>query len=299
MDSTKDTPRPAWWLRALGRVPLPIMYALATLSAILMRDVLRYRVAVARDNLRRALPELDEAERRRILRRHYQVFAEVLFELPRVAVMTRAELEARVAIAGLAQMRAEYARGRATLLLIGHQCNWEWQLQATALGVGVPFLAAYKPPHSARADRLMLGLRGRFGVRMVPGKRLLREVLRWRGRPHAVGMVADQMPTTSPGRVWLRFFGRDTAFFPGPGEIARAADYGAWFMPLRRVRRGYYESGFVPLAAAGERLEVADFTARYAAQLEAMIRESPEDWAWTHRRWKLQPPGESPTAGRA
>lgn len=266
------------------------MYALATLSAVLMRDILRYRVSVARDNLRRALPELDEAERRRILRRHYQVFAEVLFELPRVTVMTPAELEARVAIAGLARVRAEYARNQPTLLLIGHQCNWEWLLQATALGVGVPFLAAYKPPHSARADRLMLGLRGRFGVRMVPGKRLLREVLRWRGRPHAIGMVADQMPTSSPGRVWLKFLGRDTAFFPGPGEIARTTGYSAWFMTLRRVRRGYYQSEFIPLAAAGEGLEVAEFTARYAAQLEALVRASPEDWAWTHRRWKLEPP---------
>jgi len=269
------------------------MYALATFSAILMRDVLRYRVRVARDNLRRALPELSETERRRILRRHYQVFAEALFELPRVAVMSPAELRARVTIAGVETVHAEYALGRSTLLLIGHQCNWEWLLQATALAVGVPFLAAYKPPHSTYADRLMLGLRGRFGVRMVPGKRLLREVLRWRGTAHAVGMVADQMPTSSPGRVWLRFLGRETAFFPGPGEIARAAGYGAYFMPLRRVRRGYYESGFVPLAVAGERLEVAEFTARYAAQLEAMIRACPEDWAWTHRRWKLQPPADT------
>ena len=271
-----------------------MMYALAAFSAFLMRDVLRYRVRVARDNLRRALPELSETERRRILRRHYQVFAEALFELPRVAVMSPAELRARVTIAGVETVHAEYALGRSTLLLIGHQCNWEWLLQATALAVGVPFLAAYKPPHSAYADRLMLGLRGRFGVRMVPGKRLLREVLRSRSTVHAVGMVADQMPTSSPGRVWLRFLGRETAFFPGPGEIARAAGYSAYFMPLRRVRRGHYESGFVQLVAAGERLEVAEFTARYAAQLEAMIRACPEDWAWTHRRWKLQPPADTP-----
>ena len=268
------------------------MYALATLAAFLMRDLFRYRVGVARDNLRRALPELSEDERRRILRRHYQLFAEVLFELPRVAVMSPEELRARMTVSGLDSVQAEYALSRSTLLLSGHQGNWEWMLQAVALAIGVPLLAAYKPPHSARADRLMLGLRGRFGARMVPGKRLLREVLRWRGTAHAVGMVADQMPTSSPGRVWLRFLGRDTAFFPGPGEIARAAGYSAFFLPLRRVRRGYYELSFVPIAAAGERLEVAEFTARYAAQLEALIRACPEDWAWTHRRWKLQPPAD-------
>jgi KDO2-lipid IV(A) lauroyltransferase len=269
------------------------MYALAAPLAVLMRDVLRYRVGVARDNLARALPELDASERRRILRRHYRVFADVLFELPRVAVISPEELRARLRLPDFAPVRADLARGHPVLLLIGHQCNWEWFLQAVALEVGVPFLGAYKPPHSESADRLMLNLRGRFGTQMVPGKRLLREVLRRRGRLHAIGMVADQMPTSSAGRVWLRFLGRETAFFPGPAEIARAGSYSAYFMPLRRVRRGYYEAGLEPLAPAGAKLEIAEFTARYAARLEAMVRHSPEDWAWTHRRWKLQPPSES------
>jgi len=159
-----------------------------------------------------------------------------------------------------------------------------------ALDIGVPFLCAYKPPHSAGADRLMLGFRGRFGVHMVPGKRLLREVLRRRGTVHAIGMVADQMPTSSAGRVWLRFLGRETAFFPGPAEVARAGAYAAYFLALRRVSRGHNEARLEPLASAGENAGVEEFTARYAARVESLIRESPEDWAWTHRRWKLQPP---------
>jgi KDO2-lipid IV(A) lauroyltransferase len=266
------------------------MYALGALLAALMRDVLHYRVGVARENLRRALPELDAAARRRILRRHYQALAEVLFELPRVAVMAPEELRARVHMPDLSMLRAEFERGHPVLLLSGHQCNWEWMLQAVALDIGVPFLAAYKPPHSARADQLMLGLRGRFGTRMVPGKALLREVLRRRGTVHAMGMVADQMPTSSPGRVWLKFLGRDTAFFPGPAEIARAGSYSAYFLALRRVRRGYYEVRYERLAAFDEHLDVPEFTTRFAARVEALIRESPADWAWTHRRWKLQRP---------
>jgi hypothetical protein len=45
----------------------------------------------------------------------------------------------------------------------------------------------------------MLALRGRFGVRMVPGKRLLREVLRHRGQPHAIGMSRIRCPPAAPG----------------------------------------------------------------------------------------------------
>ena len=174
-------PTPAWWLRALGRVPLPVMYVLAGLLAFVMRDVLRYRLAVARENLRTALPELGAVARRRVLRRHYDSLAAVLFELPRVATMPAAELRSRMALPDMPVLHAELARGCPLLLVAAHQCNWEWLLQATALDLGAPFLAAYKPPHSERADRMMLALRGRFGVRMVPGKRLLREVLRRRG----------------------------------------------------------------------------------------------------------------------
>jgi KDO2-lipid IV(A) lauroyltransferase len=281
---------PAWWLRALGRVPLPVMYALAALLAFLMRDVLRYRVAVARDNLAAALPELDATARARVLRRHYDSLAAVLFELPRLAVMPEAELRARMTLPDMPAVHEELARGHPVLVLAAHQGNWEWLLQALALGLGVPFLAAYKPPHSERADRLMLALRGRFGTRMVPGKRLLREVLRRRGSAHAIGMVADQVPTSSPGRLWLRFMGRETAFFPGPAEIARAGQYTVYFMALRRLRRGYYETRFELLANAGENLDVPTLIGRYAARVEALVREHPEDWAWTHRRWKLAPP---------
>jgi len=60
--------RPAWWLRALGRLPLPLMYALAGFVAWLLRAVFRYRVRVVRDNLRGALPELEEGERQEVLR---------------------------------------------------------------------------------------------------------------------------------------------------------------------------------------------------------------------------------------
>jgi len=287
--------RPAWWLRALGRLPLPLMYALAGFVAWLLRAVFRYRVRVVRDNLRGALPELGEGERRQILSRHYRALAEVLFELPRVAVMSAAEVRGRVLMPDMPAVHAELARGRAVLVVTAHQCNWEWLLQALALDLGVPFLAAYKPPHHAGADRMMRALRGRFGVRMVPGKRLVREVLRQRGKPHAIGMVADQMPTSSAGRVWLKFLGRDTAFFPGPAEVARLGGYSAYFLALRRLRRGHYEVRFEPLAAAGENLDVPGFTARYAARLEAEIRAYPADWAWTHRRWKLQPPADPRT----
>jgi KDO2-lipid IV(A) lauroyltransferase len=102
--------------------------------------------------------------------------------------------------------------------------------------------------------------------------------------------MADQIPASSGGRHWLAFFGRATAFYPGPGEIGRMTGYAAFFTSMHRTARGHYEMTLHPVAAAGERLEPEVFTARYAQLLEAQIRAAPSDWMWTHRRWKLAPP---------
>jgi KDO2-lipid IV(A) lauroyltransferase len=270
---------------------MPLMYALAALLAWLLRYVFRFRLQVARDNLRRALPELAEPARERVVRRQYQKLTEVIVELPWISIATAAQVRAHLRIANMPEVQADLAAGRPVLLLAAHLSNWEWMLQGLAVDMGAPFYAAYKPPHSARADRAMLALRSRLGIRMLPAKKLVRELLRLRGTVHVAGMVADQMPTSSGGRVWLKFLGRETAFFPGPAEIARLGNYRAYFTAQRRVRRGYYEVEFEALNAPGEVLEVRTFTERYAARVEALIRERPEEWAWTHRRWKLQPPG--------
>jgi len=119
------------------------------------------------------------------------------------------------------------------------------------------------------------------------------------GSAHVLGMVADQMPTSSPGRVWLRFLGRDTAFFPGPAELARAGGYRVYFLTQRRLRPGHYEAHCEPLNAPGEVLDVPTLTARYAARLETHVRAYPADWAWTHRRWKLQRPAVAAAPARA
>jgi KDO2-lipid IV(A) lauroyltransferase len=103
-------------------------------------------------------------------------------------------------------------------------------------------------------------------------------------------MLADQEPVTSERKQWVRFLNRDTAFFVGPEEITRATKYASFFLRLKRTSRGHYEAEFVPLADAGERLQPGEFTARYASLVEAQIRESPADWPWSHKRWKLKKP---------
>ena len=286
-DSARDDgDRSALWIRALSRLPFAVLYALTALIMWLLRHGLRFRVAVARDNLSRCFPDRSAAEIESLLDAYYRQLSQVAAEFLKMAHMSAGELRARLQVQNAERVHAETRAGRSVLLLGAHQCNWEWALQATVLYLEVPIDAAYKPLHNAGFDRELRKLRRRFGARLIAAKKLVREVARRRSELHAVALHADQMPSSSGRRQWLGFLGRDTAFYPGPAEIARMTDYAAFFVAIQRTARGYYQLDFVPICAAGERLDPGVFTARYARLVEEQIRAHPSDWTWVHRRWK-------------
>jgi KDO2-lipid IV(A) lauroyltransferase len=191
---------------------------------------------------------------------------------------------------GLELVRERIAAGRPVLLLAAHQCNWEWMLLALSLVLDAPLDAAYKPLVDPWAEREMKRLRTRFGARLVPAQELLVDILRRRNLPRAIALVADQEPVASESKHWTRFLNRDSAFYLGAEEIARKTGYAALFVRMRRTARGRYRVEFVPLAEAREALPPGAFTERYARMVEAQIRESPPDWPWSHKRWRLRKP---------
>ena len=286
----------AWWLRAPARLPLRLLYVLTAVITFVLRHVLHYRVQVARSNLRGCFPQASRAEIESLLGAYYRHLGQVIAECIKQAGMSADQMRSHVRITNPELAHAETSAGRSVLLVAGHLGNWEWQLQCVVVHLGVPIDAAYKPLHSAGADRELLKLRSRLGARMVAAKKLVRAVARGRGSLHGIAIMADQIPASSGGRQWVSFFGRPTAFYPGPGEIGRMTGYAAFFTSMRRTRRGHYEMTLHPMAAAGEPLEPEVFTARYAQLLESQIRSAPADWMWTHRRWKLAPPAQVPPA---
>jgi KDO2-lipid IV(A) lauroyltransferase len=279
-------PAGARWLRVLGRLPDPLLYALGALIGWSLRYGLRYRVEVASANLRRCFPERSRGELRSLLNAHYRRLGELVAEFCKLSVIGPGQLRARVRLLHLERVQAQAAAGRSVLLLAAHQCNWEWSLQAVALGLGITLDAAYKPLHSSRADRQLRAIRARFGARLLPAKTLLRELSRRRRAVHALALLADQAPASSEVRHSVQFLATETAFYGGPAELARLTGYAAFFVAMRRLRRGHYEVEFLPLSSGEERLDAASFTARYAQQVEAQVLAAPADWTWTHRRWK-------------
>lgn len=277
-----------WWLRLVGSLPLWLLYAVTASVMFLVFRVTRSRVGVVRGNIEGCFPGLGRGEVDRLVAGHYYQVAQTVAEVFKAAGMSPSQFSARVRLKNLPLAQQALGQGKPVLLVAAHQANWEWVLHALALHLGYPLDVGYKPIKSRWAEAMMFAIRTRFGAHLVPAKDLLGDMLKRRNIVRGIAMLADQEPLSSDHKHWLRFLGRDTAFYMGPEQMAKATRYAALFVALRRLRRGHYEIEFMPLADAGERLEPGEFTTRYARLVEREILAAPRDWTWGHRRWKLQ-----------
>lgn len=275
-----------WWVRGLSALPLPVLYRIFAALAWLVRVVLRFRWRITCENLRAAFPQMDAAQRRRIAVENYRHFGAMAAEMIAATGMSRQQLLARVEIGNLQLAREWLSRGRPILLLASHQSNWDWGMYAMAAALGHPVDVAYKPMKSSGADRVLCAMRRRWGVNLVPAKDLLSDLLQRRREVRAIAMLADQSPRTSEYQRWVSFLGRDTAFYAGPEQMARATRYDCLYVSMRRLRRGHYIAECLPLAQGNEALAPGEFTARYARLVEMDVLAAPSEWTWGHRRWK-------------
>ncbi len=277
-------------VKFLSRLPMGALYAFSAFLYFLAYYVVRHRHRVIEGQILQVFPQASDAERSAIHRQFLKNFCDVLVEVLKSASMRGDDLSARVSFVNLAEARAHLESGRSVMLVTSHLCNWEWLLQAVTLQLGYPVDAAYKPLHDQWAERLMLEVRSRFGARLIPAKELLADFLKRRAVVRAVAMNADQAPVSTDKRYWTQFLGQDTAFYIGAEQIARATRLPMLYLVMRRVKRGQYEGEFRPLWDGREVLEPNAITERYARACERDVLNSPADWLWSYRRWRLKKP---------
>jgi KDO2-lipid IV(A) lauroyltransferase len=277
-----------WWLRLLSSLPLAAWYGFATILAFFLDRVFKARRDIIDMQLKACFPEKDAAWLAATRTAFYRNFADVSVEIVKAVTIDPAEIDRRVRFEDVEAAKAALAAGQSIIIVTSHNCNWEWALLKLGTGFDHPVHATYKPLKGRWGDRLMMTIRSRCGAQMIPAKRLLMRVMRYRGPARIIAMVADQAPTSSGVRYFTQFMGLDTAFFVGPEAIAKAGKLPVFYIAMRRESRGHYCMRFVQIAAAGEETAPGAVIERYAAEIERNTRERPPDWLWNYRRWKVQ-----------
>jgi len=275
------------WLITL--LPLGVLYFLSDLFFLMLYCLVRYRRKVVFKNLHNVFPEKPPKEIRIIARRFYRHLTDSFVELVYQLNMREKEHKKRYVFVNPEFLEKLHGQGRNILLLMSHYGNWEW-LSLLPRHTDYTALAIYKPLQNKKFDRFVLGLRSKYGVVGVPMESTLRTLINYESRnePVILYSLADQRPQKKTIRYWAKFLNQDSAILAGTEKLSRRFNMAVVFLMVTKVKRGRYHIEFVPVCMEPGEAAEFEITRKYLDTVEALIRERPEYWLWSHNRWKYK-----------
>ncbi len=281
----------AFFIFLIGLIPFRVLYVISDFLRFVLYRVVGYRRKVVEDNIRQSFPELPEAEQKRLVRLSYKNLADIITEGVKAFTMSDKQVVKRYKFINPEFLTSYKEAGKSVILLPAHYGNWEWG------GLSIPLqldyrhiIVLYKPLSNKFADRLVKKNRTRTGIFMGSIFKTAKLFKTYTSQTTAFFLIADQSPSNMRKANWVNFFGRETAFIHGPEQYARLYQLPVIFVDVQRVKRGHYEIEFSLLTDDPASLSKGEVTVLYARKLEEIILKKPENWLWSHRRWKHQKP---------
>ena len=149
----------------------------------------------------------------------------------------------------------------------------------------------YARQKSAAFDAVMTQGRSRFDCTMILRNEGLRPVLRWL-KGGGVFHFSPDMDLGARDAVFVPFFGVPAATVTSLTRLARLTGAAVVPMVTRFDAKGYV-SRFYPAWDDQPDQDLETAARALNAFIEARVLEMPEQYLWTHRRFKTRPPGET------
>lgn len=272
-------------IRILSFIPLWVLRLYALKTYILLR-LFGYRKSVIAQNLNNSFPNKSTQKKRRITKLFYWHFSQFLTEMIKMFYISKNSIRKRVQFKNKALIQHYYSEGKDVILVLGHYGNWEWGLLATSLVSDHEMVGIYKPLSSSFWNQQIKKQRSKFGATLVSMKESVRYLLKQSNKPKLIGMIGDQTPTKNEVDYWTTFLNQETAVFSGTEKLAKKLNCPVVFVHIDKIKNGYYEMSFELITENPQAHPEGEITNLHTQKLEEKIKEKPELWLWSHRRWK-------------
>lgn len=276
------------WLLTLP--PFWFLYIISDIMFFFVYHIIGYRKKVVLDNLKNALPEKNEQERKQIARKFYRHLCDFFIESLKTIHISKKQLDKRFVYKNPGLINNLYKKDKHIILISGHYANWEWMINLPEK-IQHTFLTVVKPLENRHANKIISNLRGKFGVVIIPMKDTLRALITHIKNNEKVmlWLLGDQRPPKHAD-YWTTFLNQEAAVFLGAEKMAKKFDAAVVFLDIKKVKRGHYEVQFIKLFENAKETERYEITETHTHTLENIIRKRPEYWLWSHKRWKHKKP---------
>ena len=282
-----------YFLQFLGIISLFIIFKIIglTLSRIfsgyllsLLGPLFRSK-KIIHSNLITAFPELSESERKKIIKNMWFNYGQILAEYMFIKDFRKnSNYSKKIIIENLEELKNVNLDSKPVIFISGHFNNFELMaMQIEKLGVDLA--AVYRPLNNFFLNSIMEKIRQKHICKKqvkkgVSGTKKLLEHFK---NGTSIALMIDQR--VSQG-IRCNFFNREALTTTIPAQFVKK--YQAKIIPvhIERSRNNFFKLKFQKAINFSDDEDIKSITLRLNNILENMIIKNPDQWIWSHNRWK-------------
>jgi len=298
--TARDFLHPRYWpdwlallfLRTVAMLPLPMIWLVGAVLGSLLYPLMTRRRHIAATNIRACFPERSSRDQRRLVRAHFRSFVQAALATPISWWGSEKRMKRLVRTPGKEHFDRALAEKKPVILLVAHFVAIE--VAGMVLAPDYYMIDMYKRPKNRFFDWLIRTRRSRFGGLLVERREGIKPVIRGLRKGGSFYYLSDQ-DQGREGAVFAPFFGVPAATLTALSRLTQLTD--AVVIPCfaRQLPWGRgYELIFQPPLENFPSDDVLADTVRMNKVIEDAVRTMPEQYFWSHRRFKTRPEGEPP-----
>jgi Kdo2-lipid IVA lauroyltransferase/acyltransferase len=244
------------------------------------------RSDVARNNLSKAMPELDKSQIENIVSGMWDNLGRTFAEFPHIANMDKEKIKSIATLEGVEHIHEAAGTQKGNIYFTGHLANWEIgpRLFSDLL---YPVSIVYRRGNNPGLGDLIQKLRKKYLLSAIPkGQSGSREIIKRLKNKERIGILVDQKMNDG---IKSNFFGMSAMTAPA---IARLSlKYQCPILPVRVVRtkackfKVLVSPPMKVINTGDSDKDVQILIDNINNIVEAWVREYPDQWIWLHNRW--------------
>ncbi|MEH6618136.1 lysophospholipid acyltransferase family protein [Maribacter arcticus] len=274
------------FLWVISILPHRLFYGFSDIAFFFVYHIFGYRRKVVQNNLNLVFPNKPKEEINRIEKEFYKHLCDTFLEMVKTMNLSKKAVAKKYRVVN-PEVLLEIEKERSIIILCAHYANWEWNVSINNY-VNSKGYAVYQQVNNSYFDKFIRKTRARWNTTLITQGQTAKTVIQnFRNNVRATyGMVSDQSPQAHRAHYWTNFMGIKVPIFNGGEALARKTGLATVFLKVSKVKRGHYKAELIPIALNGKETEEHEITNKFLQLTEAQIREKPEYYLWTHKRWK-------------
>ena len=236
------------------------------------------------NNLKQSNIGNSDSEREQIIRNMWGNYGRILSEYPYLKKFKKNNLNKYITIEGLEHLKEIKKNKKKVVFISGHFNNFELMaMQIENSGINVA--AIYRPLNNFFLNNTMEKIRINdiCKKQIKKGKAGTRELIKLFTGGYSVALMIDQR--VSEG-IPVKFFDKTALTTTIPAQLVKKYDCEVVPIYIERFNKNYFKMNVEKPLIFRKDSSLDDITLKLNKKLELMILKNPDQWIWSHDRWK-------------